>query len=148
MKISKHKRIIQLWDTPRRTVRDSSPCFCASYSLGTRAPWLIARDKTTRNKCQEGAPMGSHVQCTCVCSYLGEHSFWEPKFTSSSLGKASLASSVLSSSSPGQGLISEEVWLRISMNWEAIFPHKFASVFFLQFVFSALSTPEYFRWMK
>lgn len=57
--ISEHRKVIKLWDTPRRKVRALSPCFYTSDSLGTVAPWLIARDKTTHNKCQEGAPMGS-----------------------------------------------------------------------------------------
>lgn len=70
------------------------------------APWLIARDKTTHNKCQEGAPMGSQVQFTCVCNYLGKHSFWEPKFTPS-LPEASSSSSSISIPS-GQGLLSKE----------------------------------------
>lgn len=55
--ISNHRKVIKLWDIPRRKVRGSSPCFYTSDSLGTVAPWLIARDKTTHNKChREGLP--------------------------------------------------------------------------------------------
>lgn len=127
--VSEHRKVIKLWDTPRRKVRGSSPCFYTSDSLGTVAPWLIARDKTTHNKCQEGAPMGSQVQFTCECSYLGEHSFWEPKFTPSLL-----------EASVGQGLISEEAWL-CKFPWRRLLlsPHIFASVFFPQFVWSLCS---------
>lgn len=46
---------------------------------------VMARDKTTHSKCQEGTPMGSQVQFICVCNYLGEHSCWEPKSIPSSL---------------------------------------------------------------
>lgn len=71
VKISKYKKIIKLWANPRRKVRDSSPCFCTSCSLGTVAPWLIACDKTTHNKCQEGAPMGSQVQSpACAVTWV------------------------------------------------------------------------------
>jgi len=48
--ISNHRKVIKLWDTPRRKVRGSSPCFYTSDSLGTVAPRLIACDKATHNK--------------------------------------------------------------------------------------------------
>lgn len=67
MRISKHKKVIKLWGNPRRKVRDLSPCFFTSDSLGTVAPWLTARDETTHNECQERAPMGSQAQ-SLVCT--------------------------------------------------------------------------------
>lgn len=39
VKISKHKKVIKLWDTLKRKAGDSSPCFCTLNSLGTMAPW-------------------------------------------------------------------------------------------------------------
>lgn len=87
---------------------------------------VMARDKTTHSKCQEGAPMGSQVQFICVCNYLGEHSCWEPFLTG--------ASSSLSL--PGQGYLRRSMTLHVSMKWEAISPHIFASIFSPQFIFS------------
>lgn len=66
--ISNHRKVIKLWDTPRRKVRGSSPCFYTSDSLGTVAPWLIACDQATHNKChREGLPRAAKYS-SLVCA--------------------------------------------------------------------------------
>lgn len=46
--------------------RGCFPAFSLWGSLGTVAPWLIARGKTAHNNWQKEVPMGSQVQFTCV----------------------------------------------------------------------------------
>ena len=70
--ISNHRKVIKLWDTPRRKVRSSSSCFYTLDSLGTVAPWLIARDKTTHNKChREGLPRAAmYTSPVCAVTWV------------------------------------------------------------------------------
>ena len=136
MKISKYKKVIKLWGTPRRKVSSSSPCCCPSDPLGTLAPWLIARDKTTHSKCQEGLPRAAKHSSPAMCSYLGERSFWEVKPTSCSLESISSISSIIIIVTRSRSGLRRSITWQISMKWKAIFLHIFASVFFLQFFIS------------
>lgn len=130
MKISKHKKVIKLWGTPRRKVSDSSPCCCTSDPLGTMAPWLIARDETTHSKCQEGASMGSKVQFTCGVQLPGR------AFFPGSQTHVLLAGKSISGISRSRSYLRRSMTWQISTKWRAIFLHIFASLFFLQFFIS------------